>query len=520
MRRSALAWAATLGLAACGPKLPAETPAAPVAPRPVEACVTFDARSATPTGASRARDALPARSVTVAAVDAAGERMATAVTDARGCFAMDATTAATALELIGEIHAGSHDLTVTTDGDGAQPHVLRLPVPTEPRATIHVSDEEAMAGALHILDTLLRAADAVKRWVGADLPPFYAYWDRGVTTEWSFYSGERPAQSGRYTIELLGGEPGQQITTDTDEHDETIVLHEFGHFVFDVLTTDSSHGGAHPRGFLLDPGLAWEEGRATFFAAAVMEHPKYLDTIGVEPFGSLRVHHDLERGAHDEPHGIGSEAGVAEILWDLADGEGGLPDADRDGVALGAAGVLEAMAELRADEPGAFPSVSTFLRFLVRSGRVSEAAMERVIVVGGHPPELLPSNDVSLWPRDLQLPVVLSGKIDSVSNPSPSGGPPHPVNGLDAVDAYRFHLENDTAIVAELKILGAGSPEDHTDVDLELRDLRAELVDSARGTGAREVIRRRLPAGWYVLYVRDGGNGTKVGYELRVAVDR
>jgi len=500
---------------ACGPRIGPVTPEVVAEPLRLEACVTFDARSPTPTGASRLRRPLPARLITVRALDREGQPVAIGVTNDEGCFALDATTLAASVELVSQVKLAPHDLMVSTDGGGNEPHRLRVPLP-ERGATIHVADEEAMAGALHILDAMLRGAIAVKGWVGLDLPPFFAYWGRGQTTEWSFYTGERPAGSGRYTIELLGGEPNQQFTTDTDEHDETIVLHEFGHFVFDVLTTDSSHGGGHPRGFLLDPGLAWEEGRATFFAAAVMRHPKYLDTIGVEPHGSLRVHHDLERGAHDEPHGIGSEAGVAEILWDLADGTGELPDSDRDGVALGPAGVLEAMRALRSVE-GAFPSVATFLRFLVKSGRVSEAAMKRVLVVGGHPHDLLPEDDVSPWPLDLQLPATLSGKIDSVSNPAPSGGPPQPVNGLDAVNVYRFRLEAATNVVIELKILGSGAPADHSDLDLELRDLRAELIDGARGTGSREVIRRRLEPGWYVLYVRDGGNGTKVGYELRVA---
>ena len=36
----------------------------------------------------------------------------------------------------------------------------------------------------------------------------------------------------------------------------------------------------------------------------------------------------------------------------------------------------------------------------------------------------------------------------------------------------------------------------------------------------RHARRRELAAGWYVLYVRDGGAGAKVAYELRVSTDR
>src|SRR5436190_20086015 len=110
----------------------------------------------------------------------------------------------------------------------------------------------------------------------------------------------------------MGGAPGGQATSDTDEHDEAIVLHELGHFVMDRLSGDSSLGGQHPRGYLIDPGLAWEEGRATWFATAVLGAPPYRDTIGIEPRGSLRVDESLE--TPEEPRGIGSETSVAGVL--------------------------------------------------------------------------------------------------------------------------------------------------------------------------------------------------------------
>jgi hypothetical protein len=170
-------------------------------------------------------------------------------------------------------------------------------------------------------------------------------------------------------LELMGGNRGQQRTSDCDEHDEGIILHEFGHFVMDRLSTNSSTGGTHPGGHLLDPGLAWEEGRATWLSAAVRREPTYQDTIGIEPQGSLRVDHAIERGDQG-PRGVGAETSVSDILWDLTDGVDGYPDEDHDGVALGPAPLLRAMTEF-ADEPGAYPSLATFLR------RITEAHGDR-----------------------------------------------------------------------------------------------------------------------------------------------
>jgi hypothetical protein len=328
------------------------------------------------------------------------------------------------------------------------------------------------------------------------------------------------AGSGRYSVELMGGDPGRQSTSDTDEHDEAIILHEFGHFVMDVMTSDSSHGGTHPGGTLLDPGLAWEEGRASWFACAVLGHPLYVDTIGIEPSGSLRVAVNLETQSAEGPRGMGSEAGVEEILWDLSDGGApdapfALPDTDNDGVALGPAAVFAAMRGI-AREPGAYPGITSFLRYLVRTNVAEGLAIKQLLVAGGHPESMLPLDDTPLWPLDIAVGQTLGGKIDSVTDPSPSGGPPRPGNGRDAVHAYRVHVPAAMWLTVRLQIFGSGGQSDHTDVDLELRDLRADPLAASRGEGPSEQIIHRVDPGWYIIYVRDGGSPNRAGYELSV----
>lgn len=513
-------WLVVVLLAACGGVTGVTRMQEPATPATWHGTVTFETRSPTPTGASRALGTLAARGVTVRALDEADAIVAETHTDQEGRFVLAASTAATKLVVVAHIDDGVRDLMVTTDGPGLVPHEVELTLgPPTMEHAIHIGDELAMAGALHILHAIDRGSRAVKEWTGRELPPFFCYWDRGITTNWSFYSGERPAGSGRYTIELLGGEPDQQVTTDTDEHDEGIILHEFGHFVMDVLSSDSSHGGSHPRGFLIDPGLAWEEGRATWFATVVLGIPWYQDTIGIEPSGELRVHHDVERGDLSEVKGLGSEAGVTEILWDLSDGVPGQPDIDSDGVALGPAGVLDAMMALGA-EPGAHPTIASFLRFLVRSERVPSDALENVLLVGRHPLTLLPPNDDSMWPLDLGFPASTGGKVDGLTNPAPSGGPARPTNGFDAAKVYRVHLEQPGRIWLNLRIFGSGTGADHQDLDLELRDIRSELLEASRGETATESITRQLDAGWYVVYVRDAGQGNKAAFELTARVSR
>lgn len=444
------------------------------------------------------------------AIGADGETLASTRTNEDGSFRFEEELPAVELEVVTQLETDGHILSVSTDGAGEIPHTLRVPMSAEEAQSIDLDDDQKIAGALHILEALLRGARAAKQWTGRTLPPFFCYWDRGITTNWSFYSGER-GDTGRYTIELLGGEPNAQSTTDTDEHDEGIILHEFGHFVMDVLSSSSSHGGSHPRGVLIDPGLAWEEGRATWFATAVLGVGWYQDTVGLEPNGELRVHHDVERGIPPDLRGIGSEGGVSEILWDLADGTpDGLPDEDLDGIALGPDGVLAAMVEM-AEQPGAFPTIRSFLGFLIESGRVEREALRHLLQLGGHPMTLLGSDP---WPLAFEINGSVAGKIDGLSSPAPSGGPPRASNGLDAVAVYRIHVPEPGTLELMLTIDGSGSAQDHTDLDLELRDIRSDAIESSQGEGPTESVSALVEAGYYIIYVRDGGSGNKVGYRL------
>lgn len=500
-----------LALSACGGgQVRSNVGEEAVAPRTLEGRIVFATRSPTPTGASRERGRLPAPFILMRALDAEGETLASTRTNEDGSFRFDEALPAVELEVVTILETDGHVLSVTTDNAGEVPHTLRIPLSADETQVIDLDDDQKIAGALHILEALLRGARAAKRWTGRTLPPFFCYWDRGITTNWSFYSGER-GDSGRYTIELLGGEPNAQNTTDTDEHDEGIILHEFGHFVMDVLSSSSSHGGSHPRGVLIDPGLAWEEGRATWFATAVLGVGWYQDTVGLEPNGELRVHHDVERGIPPDLRGIGSEGGVSEILWDLADGTpDGLPDEDHDGIALGPDGVLAAMVAM-AEQPGAFPTIRSFLGFLIESGRVEREALRHLLQLGDHPMTLLGDDP---WPLAFEVGGSVSGKIDGLSTPAPSGGPRRPTNGLDAVAVYRLQVEETGTLELTLTIDGSGTPQDHTDLDLELRDIRSDAIETSHGEGQTEIVSALVEPGYYIVYVRDGGRGNKVGYRL------
>lgn len=512
--------ALALASASCGGATPAPPTALP--PREIHAAGTirFGARTPTATGLTATEELRPARFVEVRLVDEGGATVASTHTDGTGAFELAGP--GVSLDVVAHAEHAGLSIETTHDQGGRDVHTFRVPVSEGAPMAVDVRDAESeMAGALHIVDTLLGGLEAVQRWTGVTLPSVYVYWGRGVTTDWSYYRGEMPAGSGRFCLELLGGQPGHQASTDTDEHDEAIILHELGHFVMDRISGDSSIGGMHPRGSLVDPGLAWEEGRATWFATAVLGLPFYRDTIGIQGGeggvgGTTRVDENLE--TPQPPRGLGSETSVAGVLWDLSDGDDtGLLDGDADGVALGPAAILSAMRD-QAAEPGAFASIGSFLRFLVRTGVAQGADVSAMLARTGEPADLLPPDDVSTWPIDVAVGQSAHGTVDGLTDPAPSGGAARPENGFDAVRAFRVHVTERGMLDVQMLIDGSGGASDRTDLDLELRDRRARVLDRTVGATQRQAVVDLVEPGDYIAYVRDAGSGNRADFELRVAL--
>lgn len=502
---------AALALGSCGPF---EPPPDPEVSRLVRGQILYESRHPTVQGASAALELRPARSVDLALV-AGDEVVAEGRADEDGRFAIEGPARATALRIFARTRVRGHDAAIARDPGGERTHAMDAPL-GEGELRVVALDSTGDAGAFHVVDTLLRGLDAVRGWTGRALPAVFAYWVRGGTREWSYYRGERPTGSNRFALELLGGDPGQQSITDTDEHDEAIILHELGHFVMDRLTTDSSVGGMHPRGARIDPGLAWEEGRASWFALAVLGEPFYRDTIGLEPWGSCRVDEDLEDGP-DPVAGLASETSVSMVLWDLSDE--GARDEDADGLALGPARIFEAMIA-HAAEPGAFPSLPSFLRHLVQAGAVDDAALRAMLARTRVPAESVLPDPEAGWPTDLEVGGRSSGKIDGLTQPAPSGGPNLPITGYDANHTYRVRITAPGMLHVRLRIVGSGRAPDRTDLDLELRDLRADLLADARSQEPVETLAYLARPGWYIVKVRDAGQGNRADYTLEIDQER
>lgn len=113
------------------------------------------------------------------------------------------------------------------------------------------------------------------------------YWKMGHNPL-NYFGGSDPLsfyRPGYKQLFILGGDKGNVKTADTDHFDNSVILHEYGHFLEDMYAQSDSPGGAHNGNFIIDPRLAWSEGWANFFQAAVISHTDptwkfYVDSVG------------------------------------------------------------------------------------------------------------------------------------------------------------------------------------------------------------------------------------------------
>ncbi len=114
-------------------------------------------------------------------------------------------------------------------------------------------------------------------------PKVSIYWEQGFNP--NEYYGSPTSGVSYYMptyrrLFILGGIDGDVDNEDTDQFDDSVIIHEYGHFLEDVYSITDSPGGSHSGNGLVDPRLAWSEGWGNFFQAAVRNEATYRDSYG------------------------------------------------------------------------------------------------------------------------------------------------------------------------------------------------------------------------------------------------
>jgi hypothetical protein len=302
---------------------------------------------------------------------------------------------------------------------------------------------------------------------------------------------------------------------DTEEFDDHVVVHEWGHYFEDTLSRSDSIGGAHAIGDRLDMRVAFGEGFATAFSGMALESARYCDTLGPSQAGGFGI--DIEGQAAGTP-GWYNEISIMKVIYDLW-------DTDVDGADTGSLGfgpIYAVLTGAQAATP-AFTSIFSFAEALKAENPAHEPFIdallqsENIMASGISAYGEGETNNAQLGAQDV-LPVYETvvpdgGAINICSNsqfdPNVEG------NKLSEHRFLRMEIEAEArytfSVVTETEIPGPDDPDDERDQSdpdiLIFRNgvLQNQLVDGDRqglsGDANQEIFTTpdALPAGDYVM---------------------
>jgi hypothetical protein len=118
-------------------------------------------------------------------------------------------------------------------------------------------------------------------------------------------------ESGSNEIYILGA-----ANTDTDEYDDHVVAHEFGHYMEQVLSRSDSLGGSHTGDDRLDMRVAYGEGFGNAWSGIVFDDPRYTDSFGSAQGSGFWI--EVETDTTTTP-GWFNETSVQAFIYDAYD---------------------------------------------------------------------------------------------------------------------------------------------------------------------------------------------------------
>lgn len=539
---TSLAAAALLCVSACGGSggsgsSTGASPSAPTAPPAtvtLTGAATFDRvpfAASQGTGLDFARAApSPARGVTIEAVGSAGQSvLATTAADASGQYSLSVPAntemfvrmkaelrrsgSPSWLVSVRDNTAGDAIYAIDTGAYNSGSAALRRDVHagsgwtagsgyTAPRAAAPISILDAAWQAMQ----LVLGAES-----GASFPELKVYWStRNVPCSkgaGGFCDGTSPARTrgeiGTSFYATIGSQ-GPSIyvlgsaDSDSDEFDQHVVAHEWGHYYQDNFSRDDSLGGPHSLSERLDLRVAFSEGWGNAFAGMVKGDPVYRDSFGTQQRSDFAI--DVENSTVSFP-GWFNEASVQSIFYDLFDAASD----GSDTVSLGFGPIHAAMRGPIRNSLG-FTSVYALLHALRASQPADAAAISALstaqLIVTAPDDFGSGENNSGGDARNLPIfPVMTSGATRQVCSSLPTGGSAAVYNKLGNRRFLRFSLAFSSTVSIVARNGRAG-----TDPDLVLYAAGIERGRAEGETSGSETLTLPLPAGTYVAEIYEYSN--------------
>lgn len=172
------------------------------------------------------------------------------------------------------------------------------------------------AGAFNIFDCGVRAQEFINRFSSRTPPLLTFFWqptpDGQGSDDGTYFTDDN-------SIHLLNRatpNANQPNAPNADEFDDSVILHETGHYLLANYSVDKSRGGVHfIDGDHSDLRLAWSEGWATYWGSIIDNTPFQVNSFGTR-VGAFEIETpDFAAGTT----GFDTEQSVSAILWDIFD---------------------------------------------------------------------------------------------------------------------------------------------------------------------------------------------------------
>ncbi len=455
---------------------------------------------------------LPVRGVTVQAMTAGGQVVASTQTDMEGFYQLSVAPESSVkvrvvAELVGRGQA-SWDVEVKDNTRGNAVYVMEgslvsVGADTQTRnlnahsgwTGIRYGDTRA-AAPFAILDSIF---DALQLVVDAEpnlvLPPLDLYWSvdniamSGSVSEGnigtSYYTSAGPS------IYLLGA-----ANNDSDEYDRAVIQHEFGHYIEHQLARTESLGGSHGQTSKLDMRVAFGEGWGNAFSGMAGNDPLYRDSLGSNQ--SLAFSFDVE--ARARTNGWFSEATMQALLYDVFDSNSDFGDE----LDLGFGAIYRV---LTSDNYLDFEGVASVYPFIAELKRQNPAQAEAITALaesyGIYGEGMWGENETNNGGSDITLPLYQNLSEGNTKNVCSNNGD-LAYNGMEVRRLVRIEVNHTGQY--DFRASRNGGVLSRTNPQMKLLHKGYEVASALSGNSDSDSFTATLTPGNYVLEVYEQAN--------------
>jgi len=363
------------------------------------------------------------------------------------------------------------------------------------------------AGPFAILDTIYRS---MHHLVAIDenlsFPPLLVNWSvNNVATAGALEDGQiGTSYYSQGCLYILG-----DANSDTDEYDDHVIAHEWGHYYEDKFSRTDSLGGMHTQGDYLDIRVAFGEGFGNAVSAIFLDDPIYFDTSGIAQSQGWSM--DIESNA-SEHAGWFSEFSVQHILYDLFDAN----NEGEDNISMGFAPMHRVFIGKQKTTP-AFTSLFSFIDALKQENNQSASKIDQVVAQEGIAPivDAYGSNRATLPEEEPYLKLEVGTQLNLCT--TNTYGDLGSRNKLSNHKYVRFTIDDNATGTYQIKVVRNNGTGSDPDFSLYRISNGLDLVGVAESpTQELEQVSTPLSADEYLMDVLDWNTQFNACFDLSV----